>query len=125
LDQEEGETVGQASERLTFVDGTPLNSPETADKAAAYYGHIEHPTIESIVLMINNFWENQRNKDPSARWEDLVIWKMDLRGAYQLLSFRPEDVGLFGMLLTEDLVYLQSAGIFGWTGTPAAFQASV
>lgn len=47
---------------------------------------------------------------------------MDLRGAYTLLSFRPEDVGLFAMLLTEDIVYLQLAGIFGWAGTPAAFQ---
>jgi hypothetical protein len=47
---------------------------------------------------------------------------MDLKGAYTLLSFRPEDAGLFGMLLTGDLVYLQIAGIFGWAGTPAAFQ---
>jgi hypothetical protein len=29
---------------------------------------------------------------------------------------------MFGMLLTGDLVYLQIAGIFGWAGTPAAFQ---
>jgi hypothetical protein len=30
--------------------------------------------------------------------------------------------GLFGMLLSGDLVYLQMVGIFGWSGTPAAFQ---
>ena len=47
---------------------------------------------------------------------------MDLKGAYTLLSFRAEYVGLFGMLLTDDLVYFQLAGIFGWSGTPAAFQ---
>lgn len=47
---------------------------------------------------------------------------MDLKGAYTLLSFRPEDVGLFGMMLTEDIVYFQIVGIFGWAGTPAAFQ---
>ena len=47
---------------------------------------------------------------------------MDLKGACTLLSLRPEDVGLFGMLLTGDLVYFQIAGIFGWAGTPAAFQ---
>jgi hypothetical protein len=38
------------------------------------------------------------------------------------LSFRPEDVGLFAMLLSEDAVYFQMTGIFGWSGTPAAFQ---
>ena len=47
---------------------------------------------------------------------------MDLKGAHTLLSFHSEDVGLFGMLLTDNLVYLQLAGIFGWSGTPAAFQ---
>ena len=44
---------------------------------------------------------------------------MDLKGAYTLLSFRP---GLFAMLLTDDIVYFQLAGIFGWAGTLAAFQ---
>ena len=47
---------------------------------------------------------------------------MDLKRAYTLLSFKPEDAGLFGVLLTGDIVYLQIAGIFGWAGTPAAFQ---
>ena len=45
---------------------------------------------------------------------------MNLKGAFTLLS--PSDVGLFGMLLTNELLYLQLAGIFGWAGTPAAFQ---
>ena len=26
------------------------------------------------------------------------------------------------MMLTDDLVYLQTTGIFGWSGTPACFQ---
>jgi hypothetical protein len=61
-------------------------------------------------------------KVPRRRWDELRIWKVDLRGAYSLLFFRPEDVGLFTMLLTGDRVYLQIVGIFGWSGTPAAFQ---
>jgi hypothetical protein len=40
------------------------------------------------------------------------IWIIDLRGAYTLLSFRPEDVGLFATLLSDDLVYLQMVGNF-------------
>lgn len=120
--RKKGKASGRPLSDLTFVDGTPLNSPETAEAAALYYGHIGHPTIESIVVMINTFWDDHVRNNPLARWEDLRIWKMDLRGAYQLLSFRPEDVGLFGMMLTEELVYFQIAGIFGWTGTPAAFQ---
>ena len=60
-------------------------------------------------------------RDLSLRYEDLRLWKMDFKGAYTLLSFRAEHVELFGMLLTDDLVYLQLAGIFDWSGTPAAW----
>jgi hypothetical protein len=107
---------------LSNVDGTPLNTDQTAEAAVLYYGEIRHPTIENIAVMVYDFWAAAKLRDPSLRWEDVRIWKMDLKGAYTLLSFRPEDVGLFAMLLTEDIVYFQLAGIFGWSGTPAAFQ---
>ena len=117
-----GKPSGRPIGDLSFVQGTPLNSPETTAEAAAFYGEIRHPTIESIVEMILHFWEKSKAEDPSVRWEDLRIWKMDLKGAYTLLSFRPEDAGLFAMEVTGDRVYLQVAGIFGWACTPAAFQ---
>ena len=31
------------------------------------------------------------------KWDDLWLWKTDLRGAYQLLSWRPESARYFGM----------------------------
>jgi hypothetical protein len=93
-----------------------------ADAAALHYGAILHPTIENISEMVCNFWAKVKAADPNADWRNLRLWKMDLRGAYTLLSFRPEDIGLFAMMLTDNVVYLQLAGIFGWAGTPAAFQ---
>ena len=117
-----GKPSGRPIGDLTYVDGTPLNSDHTTSEAANYYGGIRHPTIEDIVTMILKFWARAKERDPEARWEDLRLRKMDLKGAYTLLSFRPEDAGLFGMELTGDLVYLQIAGIFGWACTPAAFQ---
>jgi hypothetical protein len=117
-----GKASGRPLGDLSYVDGTPLNTDETAEAATRHYGQILHPTIDDIAVMIHTFWTEAKKNDPSLRWTDLRIWKMDLKGAYTLLSFRPEDAGLFGMLLTGDLVYLQIAGIFGWAGTPAAFQ---
>jgi hypothetical protein len=73
--------------------------------------------------MVHDFWTAAKKKNPRVRQQDLRIRKMDLRGAYALLSFRPGDAGLFATLLTDDLVYLQLVGVFGWDGTPAAFQA--
>ena len=117
-----GKASGRPLGDLSNVDGTPLNTDATASAATAYYGPITHPTIEDIAIMVDKFWRQAKAKDPSRRYEDLHLWKMDLKGAYTLLSFRAESVGLFGMLLTDDLVYLQIVGIFGWSGTPAAFQ---
>ena len=99
-------------------------SSETA-AAAARCGDINHPTINRIVNMIMTFWQRALDRNPNSKWEDIRLWKMDLKGAYTLLSFRPEDVGLFGMEATGNLVYLQIAGIFGWACTPAAFQVVI
>jgi hypothetical protein len=96
--------------------------PEMADAAALHYGAILHPTIENISEMVCNFWAKVKAADPNADWRNLRLRKMDLRDAYTLLSFRPEDIGLFAMMLTDNVVYLQLPGIFGWAGTPAAFQ---
>lgn len=117
-----GKASGRPLGDLSYVDGTPLNTDETAEAATTYYGQIAHPTIEDVAIMIQGFWADALQRNPQVKYEQLRIWKMDLKGAYTLLSFRPEDAGLFGMLLTDDLVYLQIAGIFGWSGTPAAFQ---
>jgi hypothetical protein len=116
-----GKPSGRPLGDLSNVDGTPINTDETKAAAAAYYGRINHPTIENIAVMIYDFFLEAKARDPTCRWGDMRIWKMDLKGAYTLLSYRPEDVGLFAMLLTGDVVYFQIAGIFGWSGTPAAF----
>ena len=99
-----------------------LNSDATTAASELYYGVIIHPTIEVIIKMILRFWEQCDRPKTLFHWKRLRLWKMDLRGAYTLLSFRPEDAGLFGMELTGDLIYLQICGIFGWSSTPAAFQ---
>lgn len=116
-----GKPCGRPIGDLTHVEGTPLNTVETAAAAEQHYGPISHPTIDDIVRMIVDFWAAATRRDPAAKWSDVRLWKMDLRGAYTLLSFKPGDVGYFGMEVTGGLVYLQIAGIFGWTGTPAAF----
>ena len=117
-----GKPSGRPIGDLTYVTGTPLNSEETTAAAAELYGAIRHPTIAGMVRMMISFWEKAVEADSTVQWSKLRLWKMDLKGAYTLLSFRPEDAGLFGMELTGDLVYLQIAGIFGWACTPAAFQ---
>jgi hypothetical protein len=117
-----GKPSGRPIGDLSNVDSTKINTDDTAATAEEHYGAIHHPTIDDIAIMVYDFWIEAKRRDPSIRWADMRLWKMDLRGAYTLLSFRPEDVGLFAVLVSNDLVYLQMVGIFGWSGTPAAFQ---
>jgi hypothetical protein len=113
----------------TTIPNSTLNDPEIRTKATALWGPIEHPTIIDIVKMIIDFYEAARAKDPTVTWDDIILWKMDLRGAYTLLSFRPDKAKLFGMAVTDDAHATDGAyaifflcGVFGWTGTPYAFQ---
>ena len=117
-----GKALGYPLGDLSNVDGTPLNTDATAEATTAYYGPITHLIIEDIAVMVEWSKRDAIARDPSPRHEDLHLWKIDLKGAYTLLSFRAEYVGLFELLLTDDLVYLQLVGIFGRSGTPAAFQ---
>jgi hypothetical protein len=80
-----GRPLGDSSN----VDGTRINTDETAKAASDYYGAIRHPTIEDIAKMIHDFWTEACKRDPRLRQRDLRLWKMDLKGAYTLLSFRP------------------------------------
>ena len=107
-----GKPSGRPLGDLTFVEGTPLNTPETAVMASEYYKPIIHSSITDIVAMIAQYMETYITADPGRCTDDVVIWKMDLKAAYTRLSFRPEDAGLFAMRLTDNLVYLQFVGIF-------------
>lgn len=47
---------------------------------------------------------------------------MDLAGAYTLFYFRPNNANLMGMILSNRRVFIILCGMFGWAGTPAAFE---
>ena len=102
--------------------GTGLNSEHVKLMADQMWGVITNPTLQSIAQMILDFFSDLQLRDPSARWEDLYLWKMDLAGAFTLLDFNPAHIPLLGTVLEGDLVVFFGCGIFGWTAMPAAFQ---
>jgi hypothetical protein len=53
--------------------------------------------------------------------KDVVLWSMDLKGAFTLLWFKPEDVSLLALPLTDGLTFLPIAGNFGLGMFPFAF----
>jgi hypothetical protein len=87
------------------------------------YGAIEHPTLEDLVTMVNDYADEMKEElGDEFRWEDLRLWKGDLRKAFTLLNVRAGDVKFFACELTDGLVLFYHTGLFGWTGTPFCFQ---
>ena len=99
-------------------EGLSLNSDEVTAAAEERWGPIKHPTIDQIVRMLLDF----KDKYPDRPWSDVEFWKMDLRGAFTLMSFRADNCQLFASEMVGDLVIIFLCGLFGWTATPAAFQ---
>jgi hypothetical protein len=100
----------------------PVNNPFTREACMDEWGKIKHPSIDLIVTKMVEYYERQLAIDPTVKWEDLRIWKLDFKGAFTLLSFNPEEITKVGVELTGDIIMLFLCGIFGWTGTPPAFQ---
>ena len=108
----QGRQLGDPS---NVLEGSALNSEEVKAMVTAKWGEIRHPTLDDLVLMILRISDRYDN-------ENIVMWKMDLKGAFNLLFIRPEDVKLMAFQLTNNLTMFYMTGMFGWTGTPAAFQ---
>lgn len=101
--------------------GSVLNSSEVREEAKRLFGPIENPTPEQMVRMVLDFFDAERAKDPSVVWEDLVLTKEDLKGAFTLLDVHPESARLLAMRLPGEVAVVFTCGLFGWTGTPFAF----
>jgi hypothetical protein len=94
-----------------------LNCDEVKVSAIERWKAVTHPTIETIMVKFLTY----RQQHSDRPWKDFVIWKMDLRGAFTLLSFKSSNAPLIATQLVGGLVLIFLCGIFGWTATPIAF----
>jgi hypothetical protein len=97
-----------------------LNGQWLREEARNKYGRIVHPTIAKIVAMIVDFARKAVAEGNGHK--KIRLWKMDLQGAYTLMSYVAEDVHLMACTLPGALVAFFLCGTFGWGGTPYAFQ---
>jgi hypothetical protein len=118
----QGRPIGDCSDGGSEESNEPLNSSHTKEQSDILWGTIKHPSIDSAALMILDYYERKAQEDESVHWDDLVILKTDLRGAFTLIFFDENGVQNLAMDMTDGRVIIFICGIFGWTGTPAAFQ---
>lgn len=101
---------------------TPLNTAWVAEEATRRWGAIHHPTLRDIVRTV------LRAIALHGR-QNVVLFKDDLNGFYQLASFRPCDVHkmvfqLFHPPSDRDCQWfmVSLAGNFGWAALPMAME---
>jgi len=92
-----------------------MNCKRVKEMVKELYGEIAPVQIEELMMMILG------QVDRLGGWDDIVLWKMDLKGAFNLVFFRPEDVGLLAMELSDGLTMVSLVGSFGHTATPFGF----
>jgi hypothetical protein len=81
------------------------------------WGAIHLPSIDDIVLSILEVIDLCHGDSTQV-----VLWQIDLSGAYNLIDFHPESVQLMAFALMNDISVVYSTGLFGLTGMPYAFE---
>jgi hypothetical protein len=89
-----GRPIGDASARED--DGHALNSAAVKAIGEAMWGRIFHPTVTQLAEMIRTQAHRATAKDP------IVLWKMDLKGAFTLMLVHPDSAQLLSFALTTD-----------------------
>ena len=95
--------------------GQALNTKRVKEMAKEFYGKISPVQIDRLMEM------TLEQVERLGGWADLVIWKMDLKGAFNLIFFRPDDAGLLAVPLSDGLVMVSMVGSFGHSVTPYSF----
>ena len=116
---EEGRTVVDCNDG---GKGSKLNCDEVYHEAVRRWQKIHNPTLGDIMCMLLRFFDSATLRNPSVRWPDLRIWKMDLKGAFTLLDFAPEGVPFLGTEVNGGWVIFYLVGLYGWTSMPMVFQ---
>ncbi|KAJ1402594.1 hypothetical protein B484DRAFT_405375 [Ochromonadaceae sp. CCMP2298] len=89
-------------------DPVRMNTRHTKLAADEEWGVISHPTIEQVVNMVLDYAEQE-----GIDWEDLVLIKLYITGAYTLIFIKMEDAALFGTEVTREKIQQVIKGKFG------------
>ena len=113
-----GSQEGRPTNNYSYDNGNHglINSEFVKHAVKEFYGAIELAQLDELMKMI------LRQLDVAGGvWDDIVLWKMDLKGAFALLNFKVNEIGLLTMVLTEDLCFLSLVGNFGLSQFPFIF----
>jgi hypothetical protein len=112
-----GRVTGDMSYTTWVSSLNGLTADTKADvrsQIVAMWGDISLPDLNDIAHDILD----QADKHG---WENISLYKKDVKAAFHRLLFHPDSVGLTAFALDELYTILHLVGNFGWTGTPFAW----
>ena len=83
-----GDLSGQHSENFTPLNGSAHDKDLLRDTIKSKWGEIRHPTVELLVKMVLTAADKYG-------WNNIILWKKDLKGAFNLLNYNPKYCKLF------------------------------
>jgi len=107
-----GDLSGQHDAAYTPLNGTSASKAALRQVIADSWGET---TIVQLVRMVLTAADIHG-------WENIILWKKDLKGAFNLLNYNPEFCRLFAFPLSNNVTMIHLVGFFGWIGMPHAFQ---
>ena len=110
-----GDLSGQHNDEHTPLNGSAHDKDDLRNQIRLQWGEIKHPTVDDLVLMVLTLAD-------LYGWDNIILWKKDLKGAFNLLNYNPESCKLFAFPLIDDVVVIKVSGLFGWIGMPHACQ---
>jgi len=110
-----GDLSGQHEPTYTPLNGTVESKTDLRLSINKAWGEIKHPTVDQLVFMV-------LTASDIHGWNNLILWKKDLKGAFNLLNYNPAFCRLFAFELSDGITMIHLAGLFGWIGMPHAFQ---
>lgn len=87
----QGRPIGDCSDGGSEMGNEPLNSSHTKQESDSLWGVIKHPSINCATVMIIKYYERSAIEDPSIQWNEITLFKKDLKGAFTLLFFDAGD----------------------------------
>ena len=110
-----GDLSGQHDPGFTPLNGSAHDKDQLRVAIALKWGEIKHPTVAQLVNMVLTAADIRG-------WDNIILWKKDLKGAFNLLNYNPDYCKWFAFPPAGDIVVIHIAGLFGWIGMPHACQ---
>lgn len=96
------------------TSGPVLNQPSAKILVDARFGVVSYPSIHEVI-------ETLFAAADEYGWDNVVMWKDDIVGAFNQFMFSAKSSKLLALRISPHATLIMFTGVFGWLGSPAVW----